>query len=105
MAIKKQARRAVEKKAASKPAKHGHELPLQQKLKNKDWDPIKEMLEITDEYEEGTPKREGGKDYWGACCLENQDVDVAQDPSKHTHETGKPKQQKPEGKMKPPIPK
>jgi hypothetical protein len=55
-----------------------HSAPLQEKLKHKDWDPIKEIIEITDEYEEGTPKREAGKDYWGACCLESQDVDVSQ---------------------------
>lgn len=81
---------AVEKKAA-KTAGHTHEAPLQEKLKNKDWDPIKEMLEITDEYEAGTPKREGGKDYWGACCLESQDVDVAQNP--HNHKPAEKKKQ------------
>lgn len=71
-------RKAVGAKTTAQADKHNHDLPLQEKLKQKDWDPIKEMLEITDEYEQGTPKREGGKDYWGACCLESQDVDVAQ---------------------------
>lgn len=67
----------------AKPVKekaHNHDAPLQEKLKDKNWDPIKEMIEITDEYEEGTPKREPGKDYWGACCLESQDVGIAQKP-------------------------
>ncbi len=59
-----------------------HDEKLQDKLKRKDWDPIKESLEILDEYEEGTPKRDAGKDYWGACCLESQDVDVVQKPAK-----------------------
>lgn len=97
--------KAVENKKTKSSPQHNHDLPLQQKLKNKDWDPIKEMIEITDEYEEGTPKREGGKDYWGACCLESQDVDVAQNPErKHAH-GNKPKEQKPQTRMKPPIPK
>ncbi len=74
MAKKKQAGKAV---AAGK---HDHEARLQEKLKNKEWDPFKENLEILNEYEKGTPKREGGKDYWGACCLESQDVDVVQKP-------------------------
>jgi hypothetical protein len=79
MAKKKPAREAVGKKRmqAAKAA-HNHELPLQEKLKDKNWDPIREMMEITDEYEAGTPKRESDKDYWGACCLESQDVDVTQ---------------------------
>ncbi len=76
MAKKKQPANAVDAKNASPT----HETPLQQKLKNKAWDPFKENLEILNEYEEGTPKREGGKDYWGACCLESQDVDVVQKP-------------------------
>lgn len=70
----------LERQHSSKPVDHSHDKPLQDKLKQKDWDPIKEMIEITDEYEEGTPKREQGKDYWGACCLESQDVDVVQKP-------------------------
>jgi len=80
MATKKPTRKAVDKKQPKAEQKHvhHHDLPMQEKLKDKNWDPIKEMLEITDEYEAGTPKREGGKDYWGACCLESQDVDVAQ---------------------------
>lgn len=57
-----------------------HNAPLQDKLKDKSWDPMQEILQITDEYEEGTPKREAGRDYWGACCLESQDVDVVQKP-------------------------
>jgi hypothetical protein len=73
------------KAVADKKPAHSHDLPLQQKLKDKNWDPIKEIIEITDEYEEGTPKREGGKDYWGACCLESQDVDVAQKAKKKEH--------------------
>lgn len=79
---------AAEKKA------HNHDLPLQEKLKDKNWDPVKEMLDITDEYEKGTPKREPGKDYWGACCLECQDVDVVQ-------KTGKQEKKKPQAR---PIP-
>ncbi len=69
---------------------HNHDLPMQEKLKDKSWDPIKEMLEITDEYEAGTPKREGGKDYWGACCLESQDVDVAQKADKDRKKQARP---------------
>lgn len=72
-------------KTISKGNAHNHDLPLQEKLKDKNWDPVKEMLEITDEYEKGTPKREPGKDYWGACCLESQDVDVPQKPHDHKH--------------------
>ena len=84
------AKKQTRKSTAAKDS-HTHETPLQEKLKQKDWDPIKEILEITDEYEEGTPKREQGKDYWGACCLESQDVDVAQKPHNHTQEKkGKP---------------
>jgi hypothetical protein len=101
MATKKRTNPKSPKSQVHKP----HDLPLQQKLKDKGWDPIKEILEITDEYEEGTPKREPGKDYWGACCLESQDVDVAQNPErKRTHGT-KTKEQKPQNRMKPPIPK
>lgn len=100
MPAKKKPVKAVEKESKKQAAvaMHNHDAPLQEKLKNKDWDPLKEMLEITDEYERGTPKREGGKDYWGACCLESQDVDVAQNPHDH----------KPADKKKPqtrPIPK
>ena len=93
MATKTTIRKAVDKKQPKAKPKHvhTHDLPMQEKLKNKDWDPIKEMLEITDEYEAGTPKREGGKDYWGACCLESQDVDVAQKADKDK----KPKQARP----------
>jgi hypothetical protein len=72
MPAKKQLRKTSEKQARD------HYAPLQEKLKQKNWDPVKEILEITDEYEQGTPKRESGKDYWGACCLESQDVDVPQ---------------------------
>lgn len=94
---RKRSSKAVEKKQSKESKKqpmkttHNHELPMQEKLKDKNWDPIKEMLEITDEYEAGTPKREGGKDYWGACCLESQDVDVAQ----KTDKDKKPKQARP----------
>jgi hypothetical protein len=72
----------AKKTTRQKKAVHNHEKPMSEKLKDKHWDPIKEILEITDEYEEGTPKREQGKDYWGACCLESQDVDVAQKAEK-----------------------
>ena len=84
MTKKTPTRKAVDKKQPKEEKKHmhNHDLPMQEKLKDKNWDPIKEMLEITDEYEAGTPKREGGKDYWGACCLESQDVDVAQKADK-----------------------
>jgi len=87
---------------------------LQEKLKQKDWDPMKEILEITDEYEEGTPKREPGKDYWGACCLESQDVDIAQKarrpdgPVSYADAAQKPHNHTQEKKGKPqarPIPK
>ncbi len=88
MATKKTARKPVDKE--TKQHAHKHAAPLQEKLKQKGWDPIKEILEITDEYDAGTPKREPGKDYWGACCLESQDVDVAQKP--HDHKTQEKKQ-------------
>jgi hypothetical protein len=97
---KKAAATAAPKKTAKNEAAHNHNVPLQQKLKQKDWDPLQESIQILEQYEEGTPKREPGKDYWGACCLESQDVDVAQKPHDH-----KLPQEKKNAPMKPPIPK
>lgn len=79
--VKKQTHKLITK-TVKKADPHNHNAQLQEKLKDKNWDPIKEIIEITDEYEEGTPKREGGKDYWGACCLEHQDVGAPQKPKK-----------------------
>lgn len=42
-----------------KPKKH-EATKLQEKLKKKDWNPMDEILEIMNEYEEGTPKRSSG---------------------------------------------
>lgn len=42
-----------------------HEKKLQDKLKRKEWDPINEILEIMDEYEEGVPKRDPDYNHWG----------------------------------------
>lgn len=64
----KNVKRSSNKKSKKKFAdQKKHEQRLQDKLKQKGWDPIKESLEIMDEYEEGTPKRKADPkfNYWG----------------------------------------
>ncbi len=81
MAKKKAVKKTV-KKAKKTVMKHNHELSMQEKLKDKNWDPLAEINEITDEYEAGTPPRELESEFSCKCGLENQDVGIVQDPKK-----------------------